>query len=170
MSLLLDLDHSVSDALRVLSETGWMRAVLEFFSEPASALVALPFVVAYVVRGGAPARRRILQAIVVVACSDFFSGVVLKNAFPRVRPNGTSSSFPSSHAANAMGQAVFFSLCHPRLAPLLVPIAAMVCLSRVSLGKHWPTDVAAGALVGTLVAIAVWSLARAWEKRRRFTL
>ena len=166
MSLLLDLDHSVSDALRVLSETGWVRAVLEFFSEPASALVALPFVVVYAVRGGAPARRRILQAIVVVACSDFLSGVVLKNAFPRVRPNGTSSSFPSSHAANAMGQAVFFSLCHPRLAPLLVPIAAMVCLSRVSLGKHWPTDVAAGALVGTLVAIAVWSLARAWERRR----
>lgn len=165
MGSLLDFDRSASLALRALSETGWVRAVLEFFSEPASALVALPFVVVYAVRGGAAARRRILQAIVVVACSDFFSGVVLKSAFPRVRPNGTSSSFPSSHAANAMGQAVFFSLCHPRLAPLLLPIAGMVCLSRVSLGKHWPTDVVAGALVGTFAALAVWSLARAWERR-----
>jgi undecaprenyl-diphosphatase len=41
----------------------------------------------------------------------------------------------------------------PELAWLLVPFAALVAASRVVLGLHYPTDVAAGALIGATLAV-----------------
>jgi undecaprenyl-diphosphatase len=41
----------------------------------------------------------------------------------------------------------------PELAWLLVPFAALVAASRVVLGLHYPTDVAAGALIGVTLAV-----------------
>lgn len=70
---------------------------------------------------------------------------------------------PSGHAACA---AVFAALLWRRgawLNPLLVMFAAGVAASRVIVGAHWPSDVAAGAGIGLLVAAA---LARAaWAQR-----
>jgi undecaprenyl-diphosphatase len=40
----------------------------------------------------------------------------------------------------------------PELAWLLVPFAALIAASRVVLGLHYPSDVAAGALIGTALA------------------
>ena len=44
----------------------------------------------------------------------------------------------------------------PELAWLLVPFAALIAASRVVLGLHYPSDVAAGALIGA--ALAVFSM------------
>ncbi|MCL2733178.1 MAG: phosphatase PAP2 family protein, partial [Actinomycetia bacterium] len=45
-----------------------------------------------------------------------------------------------------------------RAVPLVPPLAAAVCLSRLVVGVHYPTDVACGALLGGAVA----RLGRAW--------
>lgn len=67
---------------------------------------------------------------------------------------GTPSrlSFPSAHATSTTAAAVLFGrLLDARLVPVLVP---PMTLSRLILGVHCPTDVAAGAAVGAAVASA----------------
>lgn len=59
-------------------------------------------------------------------------------------------SFPSSHAASSTAAAVAYARLLPRW-PLRV-VAAAMAISRVHLGVHYPSDIAAGALIGATVA------------------
>lgn len=61
-------------------------------------------------------------------------------------------SFPSGHTLHAVAFTLVALVYFPGLAPLLVPFVALVALSRVLLGLHYPTDVAAGAAIGWGIA------------------
>jgi undecaprenyl-diphosphatase len=61
-------------------------------------------------------------------------------------------SFPSGHTLHAIGFAVLVSLHAPWLALLVWPFALLIAASRLVLGLHWPSDVAAGALLGACLA------------------
>ncbi|MBQ0996772.1 phosphatase PAP2 family protein [Streptomyces sp. RK62] len=67
---------------------------------------------------------------------------------PLVRTAGRHS-FPSSHAASATAAAVAFGALG---APAIAPLAAAMCVSRLVVGVHYPSDVAAGAALGALTA------------------
>jgi undecaprenyl-diphosphatase len=67
----------------------------------------------------------------------------------------SSSSFPSGHSATAAAGALTLSVLYPPFAPALVLAGALVVLSRVYLGVHFPFDVLAGVAIGTLTAAAV---------------
>ena len=61
-------------------------------------------------------------------------------------------SFPSGHTLHAVAFSVV-AICHyPRLAWLVLPFTALVALSRLVLGLHYPSDVLAGALLGAGLA------------------
>ena len=100
-------------------------------------------------------RREWLTAAAGVAAAHGAS-VAVKRVVRRPRPAdprvrvlvGTPSrlSFPSAHATSTTAAAVLYGrLLGRSLTPLLVPPMA---LSRLVLGVHYPTDVAAGALLG----------------------
>jgi undecaprenyl-diphosphatase len=57
-------------------------------------------------------------------------------------------SFPSGHTLHAVSFTTMTVSLFPELGLLLVPFAALVGASRVVLGLHYPSDVAAGALLG----------------------
>ena len=98
---------------------------------------------------------------------------VLKRLFAISRPAGTdiaaqlhvigqtfraAVSMPSGHSVTIAAAAVLLWAAAPRLrslaALLLATLIALVALSRVAVGAHWPSDVLVGAGLGVLVGCA----------------
>jgi len=76
----------------------------------------------------------------------------LKLITQRERPDGSNSySFPSGHSADAFTVAAVFSHYYGwKWGVPLYAAAGFIAASRVEKGKHWPSDVAAGAAIGLL--------------------
>ena len=60
-------------------------------------------------------------------------------------------SFPSGHTLHAVSFTWQAVAAFPELAWVLVPLALLVAASRVVLGLHYPTDVMAGAAIGSVM-------------------
>ncbi|MEO9321559.1 MAG: phosphatase PAP2 family protein [Nitrososphaera sp.] len=107
-------------------------------------------------------------------------GTVAKDAIGRERPvvpaqdviitSDTDGSFPSGHATIvSAGAAVAWALFRDTSRKLAVTIgltieAALVCISRVYVGGHYPSDVIGGILLGVGVAFVFVGLAPRIEK------
>ncbi|HEY2396160.1 MAG TPA: phosphatase PAP2 family protein [Rudaea sp.] len=61
-------------------------------------------------------------------------------------------SFPSGHTLHAVAFSLVALAYFPLLAPLLVTFTLLVAISRVVLGLHYPSDVLAATIIGSLLA------------------
>lgn len=68
---------------------------------------------------------------------------------PHLMATPTGLSFPSSHASSSFAGARAYSRLLP--AGPLYAVAGAMGLSRLYLGVHYPSDIAAGAALGTLI-------------------
>ncbi|MGB2851954.1 MAG: phosphatase PAP2 family protein, partial [Solirubrobacterales bacterium] len=59
--------------------------------------------------------------------------------------------FPSAHATSSMAAAAAMGLIAPGSGPALTALAVAICLGRPFLGMHYPSDVAAGMLLGRAI-------------------
>ena len=116
--------------------------------------------------GGRFGRRAAARGMASVAVTSPLVNLVLKFVFPRARPSlrsvpvvrrlarqPASTSFPSGHAASAFAFAVGVSAEMPAVAPPLGMLATTVAYSRVYVGVHYPSDVLAGAAIGSSIAL-----------------
>ncbi len=118
-------------------------------------------------RGDARMRWLVLVSAIVLVFTDQLSAGLLKPMVGRLRPChvleninllvgcGGGKAMPSSHAANAFGQAILFAVLYVRVRWWLVGFATLIAVSRVFVGVHYPADILVGALLGTLVALAL---------------
>lgn len=67
-------------------------------------------------------------------------------------------SFPSGHTLHAVSFTIVAVGWFPALALPLIVFTALVAMSRVTLGLHYPSDVLAAVLIGSVLgAVSVWS-------------
>ena len=103
-------------------------------------------------------------------CTDFISSSLIKPTVQRLRPCndpeiksdvknlvdcGSGYSFPSSHASNHFGLAVFLIVLFFSKWKLILPIgllwAASISFAQVYVGVHYPIDILAGAMLGGMI-------------------
>jgi undecaprenyl-diphosphatase len=69
-------------------------------------------------------------------------------------------SFPSGHSISAFAAAVAFGLFYPVLLPALLFCALSIAVSRIVLGMHFLSDVAAGSGLGILLGYSSYLVYR----------
>lgn len=70
---------------------------------------------------------------------------------PRLARAPSKLSFPSAHATSSTAAATAIARVRPGLGFAVGPLAASICLCRPFLGMHYPSDVIAGAVLGTII-------------------
>jgi membrane-associated phospholipid phosphatase len=123
--------------------------------------------IALALTGAAADPRRRPQWLAAAATVPLTLGLnyIIKRAVRRDRPRIVgldpfgrvphSRSFPSAHAATSFAGAVRIAALVPRCRGPLLTAAALMALTRPYLGVHYPSDVVAGAAVGTAIALTL---------------
>jgi undecaprenyl-diphosphatase len=115
--------------------------------------------------------RLIVSTLLFIAAANTLTNLAIKPLVARERPCAEMQpshrivddvrlpdgvrygySFPSSHALNNFAGVVFFILLFPRKRWLYWPFipATLICITRVYLGVHYPSDVLGGMMLGAL--------------------
>lgn len=123
-------------------------------------------------------RRQGITILCSLAACFVINNLVLQNIFQRVRPFNaiagvealvhmpSSFSFPSGHTSSAFASAFAIRYTMGKKAWWVFILAALIGISRVYLGVHYPTDVIAGAAVGSLISWGVCTLAERIGRKR----
>jgi len=134
-------------------------------------------------KGGVRGRTAALLIILVIIAADQLSSSVIKELVGRPRPChflngvtvvpdvhlivscGSGKSFPSSHAVNNFALASLLAFYYRRWQWWFFSWAAVVAISRVAVGVHYPSDIVGGALLGAgLGSLSTWFWTRLQER------
>ena len=147
-------------------------------------------------KGKARGRIFLAAALLLIAITDRGNSDFVKHIFSRPRPYDVltgihvhlrqgwaittadmveayknTRSFPSTHAVNMWALATLAGLFYRKWTLLFCAFAALISLSRIYVGHHYPLDVIGGGILGAAAAVGVYYLARfltlRLDKKRR---
>src|SRR5512135_3313612 len=166
-----EIDTSLFFLVNKNLRSGLLDVVMPFVTNN-SKIIFLHLLFWIVLRERSKAWSYAVMSILAVAFADAGGGI-LKNLITRTRPCNAldgvnllvgctkSFSMPSNHASNAFAFAlVFWYLRKDVVTSFFVCVAAVIGLSRVYVGVHYPFDVIAGAALGAACAYAAITLFR----------
>lgn len=157
------IDQNWSSALREKLKYSPYNKLFPLIGHVGNAVVTLSICLAMIIFGNSTVRHIGIGALISLVISHI---VVqgLKYAIRRQRPpehvgQGNFSilfdrySFPSGHTTAAFSIATSVSFSIPLLSVIAFPLAAMVGISRIYIGVHYPTDVFAGFTIATVTSL-----------------
>lgn len=182
---LVNLDRNVFYFCNQGLRNWFFDAILPFLTDINKKPIALVIVgilwVLLLAKGGRHGRIAALLLIPAIVLSDQLNSSYLKFIIDRPRPCdelanvhllvscGSGYSFPSSHAVNNFAGAIVLSYLLPRWTWAFFSYASIIAFSRVYVGVHYPSDIVAGAIIGTAIGGAViilFRLTEEWWMRR----
>ena len=138
--------------------------------------LVIVFIVFLLIRGDRTVRVTVGLLIVTILLSDQISSFIIKPLVGRIRPCavladvrllvdcGSGLSFPSSHAVNNFAGATLITRFYPKQKVYWFSFASLIALSRPYVGVHYPSDIVAGGIIGSLIAVLVYALWRILER------
>ena len=166
------MDHSIVTSLNhLLVHHDGIEDPVTLYERVAELLFLGALIAAFVLAWGHRRHdvRRTVVAAGLSAAAGLLIAAVLARIIDRPRPfvahpaqihlfsaHAADSGFPSDHATAAFAIAVAILLRNRVDGAIVLVFAALLAAGRVAIGVHYPTDVLAGAALGTLVAIALW--------------
>jgi undecaprenyl-diphosphatase len=152
---ILEIDRTLSARLQ-LPKQGPLRLIAMIVAHTGDSLTWATIAVVLWYRG-----ERFLPGIIGIAVLIIAAAVfAIKVTVRRRRPTNEHSlatmtldehSFPSGHAARAIGLALILGTLYPHLLPYLLVWAVLVGVARIALGVHYLSDVIVGWGLGGLI-------------------
>ncbi|MEL6864438.1 MAG: phosphatase PAP2 family protein [Bacteroidota bacterium] len=184
MEQVLALDFHLFHLINQHWTNGWLDQLMPCFREKLFWAPLYLFLLSFVwINYGTRVWPFVLAVIVTLALADTASSQWVKKSVKRPRPChlwqesedirllthcGAGYSFTSSHASNHFALAVFLGLTLGRrirwLMGGLLLWAAMIAYAQVYVGLHFPLDVLAGALLGSMIALLVARVYLSWSQ------
>ena len=183
MNALLELDAEILLWIQENMRTDLMTVIMKAITRLGDG-GALWIVLAVVLLVIGKTRRVGLASVVSLVITFLVVNLGLKNIVARTRPyeviDGLKSlvgeqsdySFPSGHTAHAFAVGVIMLAMLPkRIGRPIIIVSVLMAYSRLYLGVHYLTDVLAGAVFGTLIALLsmffVDKISVRWARRNR---
>ena len=170
MQLIQSIDNTILLFIQDYLRCGFTNAIMIFFSTIGTA--GLIWITAGVAMAITKKYRRTgILLLICLAATWLLNDLVVKNLIQRPRPYlalselkvlvplRTDFSFPSGHTSTSFACAFVVTRVNGRRWVWAYLVAAMIALSRLFVGIHYPSDVLAGAVFGTLSAAVVSVLA-----------
>ncbi|MDT0202498.1 diacylglycerol kinase family protein [Nocardioides sp. AE5] len=175
-SPLVDLDHSVVAETRTWPADGsWLEDFLRWLEHVTGTIAGTVYLVALVAALALNAHRRAAAYVAIVIVTTFATTHLFKMLLGRDRPEIqaafdelSNGSYPSGHASNIAALAGVLIVVTHMLARragvrrlldvLLLALVVAVCMDRLLLARHYPSDVIGGLLLGSGLVLLVLAL------------
>lgn len=166
MSAITEIDFSILDYIH----NNWSNGFLDFimpkitFLGNAGMIWILAAVLMFICR---KYRKNGIMLAISLGCCFIIGNMLLKNLVARPRPCWINeqvnmlisipldSSFPSGHTMSSFAAAAVIMYTNRKWGIAAYILATLIAFSRLYLYVHFPTDIIAGAVIGTAIGFAI---------------